>query len=161
MTDTSFTRGVILFFRLAIGWTFLYAGVTQLIDPGFTVAGFLGATKTFHSLFAWFASSEMAPVTNILVPWGHLLIGLALVSGLFVRVAGVFGIVLMITYYFAHMDFPYVEGKVNFVMDYHLVYAVALALVMVARGGMVFGLDGWLARQNFVQTHPSLKPLLG
>jgi len=161
MTDTSFSRGVILFFRLAIGWTFLYAGVTQLIDPNFTVAGFLGATKTFHSLFEWFASPEMAPVTNILVPWGHLLIGLALVSGFVVRVSGVFGILLLITYYFAHMDFPYVEGKVNFVMDYHLVYVAALALVMYVRGGEVFGLDGWLKRQTFVQNHPGLKPLLG
>jgi thiosulfate dehydrogenase [quinone] large subunit len=161
MTDTKFNRSLILFFRLAMGWTFLYAGVTQLIDPHFTVAGFLGTTKTFHSFYAWFASPGMAPVTNILVPWGHLLIGLALISGLLVRVSGAFGILLMITYYFAHMDFPYVENQFNFIMDYHLVYAAAIAFVMAARGGEVFGLDGWLARQTFMQNHPRLKPLLG
>ena len=161
MTNTSFNRGVILFFRIAMGWTFLYAGVTQLIDPQFTVAGFLGTTKTFHAFYAWFASPEMAPLTNTLVPWGHFLIGLALVTGLLVRASGVFGILLMITYYFAHMDFPYVENHFNFIMDYHLVYAVAIAFVMAARGGEVFGLDGWLGRRQFMLSHPALKPLLG
>ncbi len=161
MTDATASRGLILFFRLAMAWTFLYAGLTQVTDPAFSVAGFLGTTKTFHALFAWFASPGMAPVTNILVPWGHLLIGLSLLSGLFVRVGGAFGILLMITYYFAHMDFPYVENHFNFIMDYHLVYAAAIALVMLARGGEVFGLDGWLARRHYVQAHPGLKPLLG
>jgi len=161
VTDTKFNRRLTLFFRLAMGWTFLYAGVTQVTDSKFTVAGFLGTTKTFHSLFMWFVSPEFAPVTNILVPWGHLLIGLALVVGLLVRVSGAFGILLMITYYFAHMDFPYVESHFNFIMDYHLVYAAAIAYVMAARGGEVFGLDGWFKRLTFVRNHPQFNPLLG
>ena len=33
----------------------------------------------------------------------------------------VFGILLMITYYFAHMKFPYIEEPDNFLVDYHLV----------------------------------------
>ena len=161
MTDTNFNRGLILFFRVAMGWTFLYAGITQVFDPNFTVAGFLGTVKTFHDFFYWFASPAVAPVTNILVPWGHLLIGLALVAGLLVRLSGAFGFLLMITYYFAHMDFPYIESHLNFVMDYHLVYAAALAAVMKYKGGEVFGLDGWLARWKVVQDHPGLKPLMG
>ncbi len=161
MTDSSFNRSLVLFFRLAIGWTFLYAGITQLIDPNFTVAGFLGTTKTFHAFFALFASPAVAPVTNILVPWGHLLIGLALVLGLLVRVSGSFGILLMITYYFAHMDFPYVESHLNFIMDYHLVYAAAIAFVVVAHGGHIFGLGRMLVRQRIVLSHPGLKPLFG
>jgi thiosulfate dehydrogenase [quinone] large subunit len=161
MSNTDFNRGLILFFRVAMGWTFLYAGVTQIIDPHFTVAGFLGTTKTFHSFYGWFASPGMAPVTNILVPWGHLLIGLALVTGLMVRVSGAFGILLFILYYFAHMDFPYIENHFNFIMDYHLVYAAATAYVMVARGGEIFGIDGWLKHQTIVEVPPALKPLLG
>lgn len=161
MTTASFNRSLLLFFRVAMGWTFLYAGVTQVSDAKFTVAGFLGTTKTMHSLFTWFASADVAPITNILVPWGHLLIGLALVSGLLVRLSGAFGILLMITYYFAHLDFPYVESHLNFIMDYHLVYAVAIAYVMANRGGEVFGLDGWLARQQIVERYVALKPLLG
>ncbi len=161
MPDNQFNKGLLLFFRIAMGWVFLYAGVTQVFDPHFTVAAFLGTTKTFHSLYAWFASPALVPVTNILVPWGHLLIGLALVAGLFVRVSGAFGIALMITYYFAHMDFPYVENHFNFIMDYHLVYAAVLAYVMAAGGGRVLGLDGWLEQQEAVRARPGLRPLLG
>ena len=161
MFEAKFNRGLLLFFRLAMGWTFLYAGVTQVTDSKFTVAGFLGTVKTFHAFYGWFASPEMAPVFNILVPWGHLLIGLALVVGLLVRLSGAFGVFLMIMYYFAHMDFPYIESHLNLIMDYHLVYAAAIAYVMVGRGGHVFGLDGWLERGTLVQQHPGLKPLLG
>ena len=161
MPNSRFQKSLLLFFRLAMGWTFLYAGFTQVTDPKFTVAGFLGTTKTFHAVFAWFASSDMAPFTSFLVSWGHLLIGLALVTGLLVRLSGAFGILLMIVYYFAHMDFPYIENHFNFIMDYHLVYAAAIAFVMVGRGGHVFGLDGWLERGPIVQQYPSLKPLLG
>lgn len=160
MSDT-FNRGLILFFRLAMGWTFLYAGVSQVFEPNFTAAGFLGHTKTFHDFFAFFASPGVSPYTDFLVSYGHLLIGLSLVSGLLVRVSGTFGILLLGTYYFAHMDFPYVDSPVNFIMEYHLVYIGALVYVMAARGGEVFGLDGWLERTALLQKYPNLKPLLG
>ena len=161
MSDSRFDKGLLLFFRLAMGWTFLYAGVTQVADPNFTVAGFLGTTKTFHALFALFASPAIVPITNILVPWGHLLIGLALIAGLLVRTSGAFGILLMVIYYFAHMDFPYIENHFNFIMDYHLVYAAAILYVMAAGGGRVFGLDGWIEQTEVVRHHPNLRPLLG
>ena len=45
-----------------------------------------------------------APTPTFLMKWGHLLIGLSLVSGLMVRISGPFGILLMLTYHFAHMD---------------------------------------------------------
>jgi thiosulfate dehydrogenase [quinone] large subunit len=144
-----------------MGWTFLYAGLSQVLDPHFTAAGFLGHTKTFHDVFAVFAAPAVAPVTDFLVQWGHLLIGLSLVTGLMVRVSGVFGILLLSTYYFAHMDWPYVDSPVNFIMEYHLVYIAALVFVIAGRGGEVFGLDGWLKQARFVQERPILKPLLG
>lgn len=160
MSDTV-NRGLILFFRLAMGWTFLYAGVSQVFEPNFTSAAFLGHTKTFHDVFAFFASPGVVPYTDFLVKYGHLLIGLSLVSGLLVRVSSVFGILLLLTYYFAHMDWPYIDSQVNFIMEYHLVYIGALVFVMAARGGEVFGLDSWLERTAWVQKHPNLRPLLG
>ena len=80
--------------------------------------------------------------------WGHLLIGLSLVSGLLVRVSGVFGIALLLTYWTAHMDFPYVESRVNFLIDYHIVFAVLTGYLVAANAGHAFGLDGWLARRR-------------
>jgi len=48
MTETPIERGLIVFFRLTIGWTFLYAGIHHFGDWGF-VGGFLGKTKTFQT----------------------------------------------------------------------------------------------------------------
>src|SRR3954463_14093325 len=139
MSESKFDKGILLFFRITMAWTFLYAASHQLFDPSFSAAGFLGHTKTFHDFFAWFAAPSMLPVTNFLVEWGHFLIGLSLLSGLFVRLSAPAGIFLMVTYYFAHMDFPYIETKVNFLVDYHVVYAGVLLHLLVRNAGHVVG----------------------
>lgn len=87
MTELKIPKGLTLFFRLAMAWTFLYPAFHQVFDPKFSVAGFLKhGTKTFHGLFSIFATSTMAPITTFLVAYGHLLIGLSLLLGLMVRV---------------------------------------------------------------------------
>src|SRR5216683_3325344 len=122
MKESAIQKSLIVFFRITMGWTFLYAGARQVLDPGFNVAGFLAHTKTFHDFFAVFATPDAAPYTSFLAKWGHVLIGISLLSGLLVRVSGIFAIFLLGTYYLAHMDFPYIESKINFIIDYHLVY---------------------------------------
>lgn len=57
-----------------------------------------------------------------------MLIGLSLLVGLMVRVSASFGVLLMVVYWTAHMDFPYIENKNNFIVDYHIVYGFLLAL---------------------------------
>ena len=135
MVESQFEKHVIVYFRVLIGWTFLYAASHQLFDPKFNASEFLEHTKTFHDFFIMFASPAMQPVTNFLVAWGHFLIGLSLLFGLLVRVSGVFAILLLITYYFAHMDFPYIESHNNFLVDYHLVYAGVIAYLMSKQAG--------------------------
>jgi len=44
----------------------------------------------------------------------------------FVRVSASFGVLLMLTYWLAHMDWPFIENKNNLLIDYHLVYARVL-----------------------------------
>ncbi len=149
-------KGVLLFLRLAMAWTFLYAASHQVFDPNFTVISFLSHTKTFHDFFANFTTPTMAPITTFLVEYGHLLIGLSLLSGLMVRMSSAFGILLMITYWFAHMDFPYISNTNNFLMDEHLVNAGVLAYLMIKQAGHVFGLDGVAEKLPFVQHHTTL-----
>lgn len=159
MSNRHLEKSLILYFRLAIGWTFLYAGGSQLMGH-FSAAGFLGETKTFHSFFALFAAPGMLPYTDFLVKWGHFLIGLSLISGLLVRVSAPFGILLLSTYYFAHMDFPYIEGHTNMIIDYHLIYDGVLVYLIVKRAGHIFGLDGWVETLPIFANHPALKPLV-
>ncbi|HTK95371.1 MAG TPA: DoxX family protein [Terriglobales bacterium] len=161
MNEAKIERGLILFFRLAMAWTFLYAGLRQVFFSDFSVIPFLTHTKTFHEAYAVFATAQWAPIISFAVKWGHLLIGLSLLAGLLVRVSSVFGILLLGMYWTAHMDFPYIETKVNFLLDYHIVYMAILGLLVLKQAGHVFGLDGWLEKQKFIVEHPELRPLVG
>ncbi len=160
MTDSSAERALIVFFRLSMAWVFLYAASHQVFVPGWSVAGFLDHTKTFHGIYSHFTGPVIAPVLSFLVGYGHLLIGLSLLVGLMVRVSAVFGILLMLLYWTAHMDFPYISNTNNFLLDEHIVYAGVLTYLIVKHAGHVWGLDGWAEKTSFVQEHPGLKPLV-
>ena len=142
-----------------MAWTFLYAASHQVFDPSFSAVGFLSKTKTFHDFFAQFATPAALPYTNFLVEWGHLLIGLSLLFGFMTRVSAAFGTLLMIVYYFAHMDFPFIDDKTNFIMEFHLVYAGVLVWLITAKAGHTLGLDGWIERHGILQRCPVLRPL--
>ena len=159
-TETNLDRWIIFILRILMGWTFRYAGAWQIWD-NFDTAKFLDHVVTFHNFFSIFAQPAVLPITDLLVKWGHLLIGLSLISGLLVRVSGPFGVLLMITYYFAHMKFPYIEEPVNFLVDYHLVYATVIVYLVAHRAGHVFGLDGLVEQMQLDKEYPVLKPLVG
>ena len=161
MNQSSAERALVLFFRFLMAWTFLYAASHQVLVPSFTVVGFLKTTKTFHDFFAIFTTPTMAPITTFLVEYGHLLIGLSLLFGLMVRVSAAFGILLMIVYWFAHMDWPFIENSNNLIIDYHIVYGTVLTYLIVKRAGHVFGLDAWFEKLQFTKEHPALQPLFG
>ena len=147
MEDFTIDRRFVFVFRLLMGWVFLYAGLSQVLSHDFTTTQFLAHTKTFHALYEPLTSPVIAPYLTFAVSWGHLLIGLSLVSGLLVRVSGPFGVALMLTYWTAHMDFPYIESHVNLLIDYHIVYAALITWLVVANAGHAFGLDGWVAQK--------------
>jgi len=157
---STFDRYMIVYFRLAMAWTFLYAASHQVFDPHFTVAAFLSHTKTFHDAYAVFTTPAVSPVVTFLVSYGHLLIGLSLLVGLMVRISAAFGILLMLMYWTAHMDFPYIENTNNFLLDYHLVYAGVLVFLIGKHAGHVWGLDGVVERLKIVRDHPALRPLV-
>jgi thiosulfate dehydrogenase (quinone) large subunit len=155
-SDVTMDQGFIVFFRLTMGWTFLWAGIHHFGDDQF-VLGFLSHVKTFHAVYAPFTNPAIVPILTFFVEYGHLLIGLSLVSGLLVRVSAPFAIMLMLLYWTAHMDFPYIENVNNYLVDYHIVYAGVLVYLIVKRAGHVFGLDGWVARLASVQHAPALR----
>jgi thiosulfate dehydrogenase [quinone] large subunit len=150
----------ILLLRLLMAWTFLYAASHQVFVPGWSVAGFLSHTKTFHDVFAIFTGPAVAPVVSFLVGYGHLLIGLSLLVGLMVRVSASFGILLMLLYWLAHMDFPYIENPNNFIVDYHIVYAAVLGYLVYRSAGHVWGLDATASRVPLFRDGQALHPLV-
>ena len=160
MPTTSIDKGIVLYFRFLMAWTFLYAASHQVFVPSFSVVGFLSHTKTFHDVFVVFTTPGMAPVTTFLVEYGHLLIGLSLLTGFMLRISAAFGVLLMGIYWMAHLDWPFVENTNNLIFDYHAVYAGVLVYLIVKRAGHVFGLDGWAENLQIVKEHPGLRPLI-
>lgn len=154
---TPFDRTILLVLRLIMAWTFLYAASQQVFVPGWTAARFLNNTKTLHDLFAPLASPGLAPIVTFLVSYGHLLIGLCLLVGLMVRVSAGLGIVLMVLYWLGQMDFPYIIDRTNYVIDFHIVYAVVLVYLIGNRAGHVAGLDAWLSSQPAVRGNSLLR----
>lgn len=161
MTEQIGEKSFVFLFRLLMAWTFLYAASHQgIFAPDWSVAGFLSRTKTFHDIFAVFTTPNLAPIVTFLVSWGHLLIGLSLLVGLMVRVSAAFGIMLMLLYWLAHMDFPYIENRNNFIVDYHIVYASVLGYLMYKGAGHVWGLDTLAGRLPLFRDGQALHPLV-
>jgi thiosulfate dehydrogenase [quinone] large subunit len=160
MTTATTERSFILVFRLLMAWTFLYAASHQIFNPKFSAAAFLSQTKTFHNIYAVFTAPAIDPVLTFLVSYGHLLIGLSLLFGLMVRVSAAFGVALLLIYWTAHMDWPFIENTNNFIIDYHIVYATMCVYLIVERAGHVWGLDAWAEKLPVFQQHSSLRPLV-
>jgi len=160
MPRDNLEKSLIVFFRLTMGWTFLWAGIHHFGDDKFVI-GFLSHVKTFHDVFAPLTGPTIAPVLTVLVEYGHLLIGLSLISGLLVRVSAPFAIMLLLMYWTAHMDFPYIENVNNYLVDYHIVYAGVCVYLIAKKAGHVFGLDGVVERLHLVEHYPALRPLVG
>ncbi len=147
---------LIFLLRVAVGWVFLWAAIHHFGDDSY-VGGFLSHTKTFHPIYGPLAQSSWLPVIAFLVEYGHLLIGLSLVSGLMVRASAPFAILLMVFYWTAHMDYPYIDNVNNLIIDEHLIFALVLGYLIVRHAGHVFGLDGWVANQKLIRENGALR----
>ncbi len=107
-TDSKFyNRLFITILRTAIGWHFLYEGLSKILQGNWTASSFLLNTSGFLSGFyhALASSPSILRITDILNMYGLLLIGLALFIGLFNRFASMAGALLLTMYYFAYPPF--------------------------------------------------------
>ncbi|MEK7585137.1 MAG: DoxX family membrane protein [Patescibacteria group bacterium] len=137
----------LLALRLALGLLFFYAGVTKVMDPSWTAAGFLAGAKSFPGLFAFFASPSLIGITNFLNAWGLTILGLSLVLGLFVRVSAPLGMVLMALYYLAQLDFPYPDAH-SYLVDEHIIYILALFVLLKFKAENCWGLKEMLKKNR-------------
>ncbi len=130
----------ILLLRLGLGWLFLYAGISKILDPAWTSAGYLKGTKTFTGLYAWFATPANIGWVDFLNEWGLTLIGISLILGIAVRWSSLAGIALMALYYFPVLEFPYVSDH-SYIVDEHIIYILAFLVLYFGKAGGYWGLD--------------------
>ena len=133
--------------RGALGVLFFYAGITKVLSPGWSAAGYLNSAKTFPGLFHWFASAGNLGWINFVNEWGLTLVGLALITGLLVRWASLGGILLMALYYLPILQFPYV-GEHSFLVDEHIIFITVFLILIASNAGTFWGLDSFLPKRG-------------
>lgn len=133
------TQYALLALRIGMGWFFFYAGLSKIINPSWTAAGYLNNASTFPGLFEWLASPANIGWVSFINEWGLLLIGVGLLLGLFVRFASWAGVLLMILYWLPVLDFPFVAHGI--LIDNHVIYALALIVLATTQAGRFAGLD--------------------
>jgi len=105
--------------RIAIGWHFLYEGVTKLMMPNWTSADYLMASSWwFAPFFHWIADT---PTALFMADWINLLgltfVGLALIFGLFERRGAIVGMSLLFLYLL--LNPPFVSNDFNVITEGH------------------------------------------
>ena len=118
--------------RVAIGWHFIYEGLSKILQGNWTASSYLLNTSGFISGFyhALASSPAILEVTDLLNMYGLFLIGLALFIGLFSRFASIAGALLLTLYYFAYPPFgnPLISASDGhiFIVDKLFIEAAAL-----------------------------------
>lgn len=148
---SSVARGVLAVFRLAIGFIFLWAFIDKTFGLGFSTSverawinggtpsqGFLNSPSVIGPLQPFFASIA-SPLSDVLFMAGMLGIGLAVMLGIGLRISAVAGSVLMVAMYLAEWPFGAYAESTNPLVDYHIIYALALITVAVLAAGDTFG----------------------
>ncbi|GAA5026354.1 DoxX family protein [Microbacterium fluvii] len=150
--------------RLATGFIFLWAFLDKTFGLGFSTPverawvnggapaqGFLGSEAVTGPLQPWFASLA-TPLADWMFMAGMLGIGAAVMLGIGLRVSAVAGSVMMLLMYLAEWPFAYGAGSTNPLVDYHIIYALALVLVAVLAAGDTWGLGAWWKSLPVVQS---------
>lgn len=161
--------------RIAIGGIFLWPFLDKLFGLGYSTTaeravlegnsptnGFLsrvdvGPGQGFFQAIAgtWWA--------DVLFMLGLGAIGVAVILGVGLRISAVAGTVLMMMMWFAEWplarftDSGDPTGSTNPLLDYHVIYSLALIAVAVTAAGSVWGLGRKWASLPFVQRHAWLK----
>ena len=156
-------------FRVVLGLEFLWAFLDKTfglgyatpaerawINGGSPTKGFLSrvAVGPFESTFHTIAG---APWADWLFMVGLLGIGVALILGIGLRVAAVSGTVMMVLMWAAEWPLAKFTSagepsmSTNPIVDYHIIYALALIALAVTFAGHIWGLGKRWARLGFVQ----------
>jgi uncharacterized membrane protein YphA (DoxX/SURF4 family) len=139
--------------RIAIGWHFLYEGISKLIDGSWSSAPYLAGSRwIFAPLFHWMAAnSAVTSAVDFLNIWGLIIIGVLLISGLFTKWVSAGGVLLLFFYFVAYPPLPgYMigvpaEGSYLWVNRTLIEFFVLLAFIFISADNH-FSLDRLIKR---------------
>ncbi|MBI9061254.1 MAG: DoxX family membrane protein [Marinilabiliaceae bacterium] len=134
--------------RVLVGWHFLYEGCTKLMNPDWSARGFLlDSNGICKSWFYWMANTEdVLQTVNFLNQWGLILIGLALMLGLFSRFATIGGIIMLALFYLSHppligVDYAMPSEGSYLIVNKNLIELSALIILFLFPTSRMIGVD--------------------
>jgi uncharacterized membrane protein YphA (DoxX/SURF4 family) len=135
--------------RILIGWQFLYEGVIKLFNPAWTARPFLeGSRWIFGDIFRWMISGNAGMwIVDNANAYGLTIIGLALIFGIFTRLASWGGVALLLMYYIAYPPFGgFSYGSPSegsyLIVNKNMIEIFALIMLALTDAGKYYGLDG-------------------
>lgn len=151
--------------RIALGFVFLWAFFDKTFGLGFATApdkswlaggsptsGFL-LNATHGPFAAFYQSLANNPIIDFIFMMGLLGLGLSLIAGIFTRIAGYSGAILMLLMYTAAMP----PGN-NPIIDDHIIYALVLLLIAnVKMIGHWLGVGAFWTRTRLVRKYRFLE----
>jgi thiosulfate dehydrogenase [quinone] large subunit len=151
--------------RIATGFIFLWAFLDKTFGLGFSTPaaqawihggkpsqGFLNSPAVVGPLKPFFGAIA-SPATDILFMLGMLTIGVAVIAGIGLRVSAVVGTVILLFMYLAEWSFGPNAASTNPIVDYHIIFALALIIVAVLSAGDTWGLGRAWKKLTLVQKH--------
>ena len=146
--------------RLAVGWHFLYEGISKIIAGNWSSAAYLAGSKwIFAPVFHWMAGNAgIVAAVDFLNIWGMILVGLGLMFGLFSRWVSAGGALMLLFYFLAYPPFPgYMfgipaEGSYLWV-NRNLIEFLVLVAFAFFPPSYLFGLDRLFVRWKEEKAH--------
>jgi len=139
---------LLVFIRMAIGWHFLYEGISKVLAGSWSSAAYMAGSKwIFAPLFHWMSGyAGIVSIVDFLNIWGMILVGLGLMLGVLTRWASAGGALMLLFYFIAYPPIPGytlgvpVEGSYLWVNKNLIEFFVLLSLSFLPTG-YLFGFD--------------------
>ena len=134
--------------RMAIGWHFLYEGISKIFAGSWSSVAYMAGSKWFFApLFHWMSGSTgIVSIVDFLNIWGMILVGLGLMLGVLTRWASAGGALMLLFYFIAYPPIPGytlgvpVEGSYLWV-NKNLIELFVLVAFTFLPSGYLFGID--------------------
>ena len=144
-TNKDISVWLLTILRIVIGWHFLYEGLAKLLNPNWSSTLYLMESKwLFSGFFHWLiGNTTTLQIVDFLNIWGLIIIGFCLFVGLFTRIAGIAGALLLMLYYVANP--PFVTSSIPpqshfYIINYNLIEAIVLIVTGLSQKGCFMGI---------------------
>jgi thiosulfate dehydrogenase [quinone] large subunit len=153
----------LLAMRIGMGWILLQGGLTKLVNPSWTAAGYLTNVPAGNPFMNYWSLMAGNPIVDQLVIWGLILTGLGLIVGAFTRLTVFSASTMMMLFWASSLEggllqgFPVAHG---WLVDSHIVYVILMVAAAEFGAGRILGVDRYLENTELVKNNSWLKHFL-